>query len=220
MVFEKNKFKEKKNKRFNKPLLASAAAVIFSIGIWVSPNVQAVFNGLFEVSQYDEDSAQESPSFGNGFSNQDVYETEEIKSIEQAEKKFDTNIPFPSKLSDLQIDSFSKLYLDKSNNINGYQVSFQAKEEESQSISIHTSKAPKAEPTFKADTYDGTATSEEVNVDDTKAKIFGVDGIAYSIYLEESGWKFIITMVEKNGDKSQFTEEKQKRLIEIAKSIK
>lgn len=211
--------KEQKYKRNNKPLLAFVAAIILSIGVWVSPNVQAVFSGLFEVTQYDKDSSLESPSFGNGFSNQDVFKTVEFEGIEQAEKKFSSNIPFPSKLSDLHIAPFSTIYLDKSNKVNGYQVNFQSKEEENQSISVHTSKAPGAEPTFKGNTYDGTAISEEVNLDETKAKIFGADGIAYAIYLEKSGWKFIITMVEKNDEKSQFTEEKKKKLIEIAKSI-
>jgi hypothetical protein len=194
------------------------------VGALSTSPIQAALEGIFEVSKYEESSKQESISFGSGFSETGVMGEEVYTSLEQIEETYNMNIPFPDKIWEIKPQSNEdefRVGFDEDGNFISYNFNLATDEKtHEQKFSINAIKSSEAKVNFDAETIDGTAINKDITINDTKAKLFGVDKLAYSIYLEKDGWKFIITMAEKNDEiRTELTKAKEKQLIELAESI-
>ena len=210
--------------KLKKPLVAAAVVSLLGIGALSSPPIQAALEGIFEVSKYEDSSEKESISFGSGFSETGVVGEEVYTSLEQVEEIYNMNIPFPAKIWDIKSPSNTdefRVGVDEEGNFISYNFDLSTDDKtHEQRFSITAIKSSKEKVNFDAETKDGTAINKDITVNDTKAKLFGVDKLAYSIYLEKDGWKLIITMAEKNDEiRTELTKAKEKQLIELAESI-
>lgn len=214
---------ERPKRKVKNPLVAAAVVSLLGIGALFTSPIQAALEGIFDVSKYEESSKQESISFGRGFLETGVMGEEVYTSLEEMEETFNMNIPFPDKIRETnpqsEEDEF-RVGVDGDGNFISYYFNLATDEKTPQKFSIQAIKSSEAKVNFDAETVDGTAINKDITINDTKAKLFGVDKLAYSIYLEKDGWKFIITMAEKNDKlRTALTKAKEKQLIKIAESI-
>lgn len=211
---------KKLERRFKKSLVAAAVVSLLTIGALFTPPIQAAFEGIFEVSIFEEGSKSESISFGTGFTNTGVMEDEVYNSLEEIEEAYQMIIPFPTGVWDVKSGSNTDEFtvgIDEEGNLISYMFDLAT---DKQRFSVDAIKSSEAEVTFNAETEDGTAINKDITINGTKAKLFGVDKLTYSIYLEIDDWKLIITMLDKNhNSNSGLTQAKEEQLIKIAESI-
>ncbi|ENH95676.1 hypothetical protein J416_14877 [Gracilibacillus halophilus YIM-C55.5] len=215
---------ERPKRKVKNPLVAAAVVSLLVIGSLFTSPIQAALEGIFEVSKYEESSKQESISFGSGISEIGVMGQEVYTSLKEMEETYNMNIPFPEKIWEINPQSNQDKFrvgVDGDGDFISYNFNLATEDKtHEQSFSIKATKSSEAKVNFHAETEDGTAINKDITINDTKAKLFGVDELAYSIYIEKNGWKFIITMVEKNDElRTEFTRENEKQLIELAESI-
>jgi len=222
--FKKKITPRKQKKKWLGASVAIIAVVsLLGVGALSTSPIQAALEGIFEVSKYEESSKQESISFGYGFEETGVMEEEVYTSLEEMEQTFNMNIPFPDKIWEINPQSNAdefRVGVDGDENFISYNFNLATDEKTQHRFSIQAIKSSEAKVHFDAETKDGTAINKDITINDTKAKLFGVDELAYSMYIEKDGWKFIITMTEKNDElRTELTEAKEKQLIELAESI-
>lgn len=215
--------KPMRRKSAKKPFVAAAIASLVVIGGLSIPSIQAGLEGIFEVSQY-RYSEQESSSFGYGFLETGVTREEVFNSLVKMEETYKMDIPFPTKVWDIESRSENDEFragLNEEGEFISYSFDQEIHEKsEEPRFAVSAIKASDAKVKFDAETLDGTAINKEIIINDTKAVLYGVDTLSYSVYLEKEGWKFIINMTEKNDKvRTGLTPEKEMQLIEVAESI-
>jgi hypothetical protein len=219
-----NNSKTKVRRSVKRPLAVAAVATLLGIGALFTPPIQAALEGIFEVSIYEEENKQESISFGYGFSETGITEDEVFTSIEQIEEAYKMDIPFPAMVWDIKPpsnDDQFRVGVDEKGNVISYDFNLATDDKTDEPrFSVNAIKSSDAKVHFNAETQDGTAIDKDITIKDNNAKLFGVDKLAYSIYLEKDGWKFIITMAEKNDKvRTGLTPANEKQLIKLAESI-
>lgn len=186
---------EQPKRRFRNPLVASVIISVLGLGIFVSSPGQAMFEGLFKVSRFEERANVKEMSFGFGVENIPVYEEKAFNSLNKMEETLNVSIPFPEQLLEIEAkDEWElieyKALVDDNGEFSSFSYNLSTPE---RNYSVVASNHEDAIVKFSAETADGTAIENDIEINGVKAKLLGTKEIdGYAIYIEKEKWKLLI----------------------------
>lgn len=214
---------EQPKRRFKNPLVAAAIISVLGFGFFVSSPGQAMFEGLFQVSKFEERANVKEMSFGYGVENIPIYGEKAFNSLNEMEETFNVSIPFPEQLlgieakDELELVEYKALVDDNGDFSSfSYNLSTPAR-----NYSVVATNHEDAIVKFSAETADGTAIEKDIEINGVKAKLLGTKEIdGYAIYMEKGNWKLIIMETDRASNVEGASDVKEEEVISIAQSIK
>lgn len=208
---------DKQNKKgYRKILIPTLVALLLCFTAFLSPVVNARFEGLFEYKKFEQSDGKEK-GFGAMWEIAG-YNSKVLGSLEEMEKDYNMNIPFPKQLLSEEKDSLFKEYRVNTNKEGGFYAYSYTLRTKERSYRIDATNAKIGKPKFKAETLDGTAIDKEIVVKGEPARLLGVyDMKGYYIYIEKGEWKMIVSDFSDNQNISR--EDLEKEVIHIAETI-
>lgn len=209
---------EQPNKKSKRTLVA-AAVVALGMGISLSPMGQAMYDGLLQVTKFEEKGNMKETSFGQGFRNLNIYEEKNYQSLDEIKSSFNISVPFPGALLSMKGKESTgyNVGVAEGGKFSFYDYRLTTAE---RSYDVRATNENDAEVEFSAETTDGTAFEKDMNINGVPAKIMKVpDMDGYMIFLEKAGWKVIISCFDKANNINGIADVKEEEVVRIAESI-
>lgn len=214
---------EQTKRRFKNPLVAAAMISVLGVGFSFSSPGQAMFEGLFQVSKFEERANVKEMSFGYAVENVPFYEEKAFNSLNEMEEIFNVSIPFPEQLLAIEgNDELKSVEYNVGTDDNGDFSSFTYNlSTPERNYSVVATNHEGAVVKFSAETADGTAIEKDIEINGLKAKLLGTKEIdGYAIYMEKGNWKLIIMSLDRASNLEGESDVKEEEVISIAQSIK
>lgn len=212
---------EQPKRRFKNPLVAAAMVFILTCGILLSPSVQAMFEGLFQVTKFEESAHNKETSFGYHFDKLAVYEENVYNSLHEIENAYNITIPFPNQLlreEEIQETVEYIVSTDQDGDFASYHYNLSTPE---RNYSVLATNDIDAEARFSAETTNGDGIEKDIVINGITSKLLGINEIdGYTIYLENANWKLIISCFDRANNLKGLSDVKEEEVIKIVESIK
>ncbi|WP_203248244.1 glycoside hydrolase family 18 protein [Sporosarcina beigongshangi] len=211
---------EQPKRKYKNPLIATAAILVISFGMLLTPVGQATFNGLFEVTKFEKRPHNEELSFGYSWKGTAGYDTVTYDSLAEVENAYTIHIPFPEQLVTIEENTEPTTYsvaIDEMGNFLSYNYHLSTTE---RMYEVFATNVVESSPTFGAETTDGAAIEKEVFINGTVATLLGTNDLdGYSIYIKNEQWQMVITSFARGIHEEGVLHVTEDELIKIAESI-
>ncbi|WP_227395978.1 hypothetical protein [Jeotgalibacillus aurantiacus] len=214
---------EKRKLKFRNPWVAAMTLSILGLGFIFSPSGQATFQGLFQVSTFEERANVKEMSFGYEVSNVSIYDEAVFTSLSEVEKAFDVSVPFPEKFIEVEAISNTELFkynafVDQANHFSGLSYNLSTQD---RNYDLFVTNNPESQVNFSAETADGTAIDRDVDINGIKGKILGTsEPDSFALYIEKDSWTLVVMSTGRGESAENEPDIIEAEMIQIAESIK
>ncbi|WP_342541932.1 hypothetical protein MHH33_12760 [Paenisporosarcina sp. FSL H8-0542] len=198
--------------------VAAVMISVLGIGSLASPSVQATIENLFSFNQVEEMSQTNIGWTWGGIAGNDatIY-----SSVDEIEKKYSMDIPFPEQLHVAEENSSVKEYTVNTSKDKFVSYNYYLRTED-RMYRITATNVSKEKPEFTANTTQGTVIEKEISINGMSGTLIGIQDInGYHIYIEQGDWKIVVSgFADFLDGKKGAPELTEKEIITIAESIK
>lgn len=197
--------------------VATAMISVLGIGTLVSPSVQATIENLFSFNQVQETSETVIGWTWGGIGGND---TTIFSSVDEIEKEYSIDIPFPEQLHLADENSTITEYRVDTSEDKFVSFNYRLRTED-RMYRITATNVSKEKPEFTANTTKGTVIEKEVSINGTSGTLIGIQDInGYHIYIEQGEWKIVVSGFADSLDGERIAPEiTENEIIAIAESI-